>query len=324
MLKLTKKRCINKRTASKALASIRRKRMISRRKRQVGGVLIRLPQKITFHVYPQPDKIFTDSKECVRLTTEYETNRLALQQIRVNQQIRKEQQKVLDSKQKVLENAHIDEYGQNIRDYAHKIEMCNKLANICPAKWYTVENKGPDVNIADKIPSHFNVTAISNNTRGDAIEIDDATNVFDALNSNYTFRINYSSDTANFNLYSFANVVNEITPREKGEIYHLVIKSQTEVLSFDELRKIINYYFHKLSKEFVQYIGEWTLLGKTKQVIAWTDIFINKDYDTLEKCSPMGQHASRDKPPCNTAYNPTVKNILELKDTCDTAGKNGK
>ena len=62
MLKLTKKRCINKRTASKALASIRRKRMISRRKRQIGGV-ITLPKEITFRVY-QSSKDFPTIKEC--------------------------------------------------------------------------------------------------------------------------------------------------------------------------------------------------------------------------------------------------------------------
>ena len=55
MLKLTKKRITNKRKRN--ISSIRRKRMASRRKRQVGGEFIILPNTIAFCVYPYHTKI---------------------------------------------------------------------------------------------------------------------------------------------------------------------------------------------------------------------------------------------------------------------------
>jgi hypothetical protein len=61
MVKLTKKRITNKRNRN--ISSIRRKRMASRRKRQVGGTSIPLPKTITFRVY-QSTKDFPTNEEC--------------------------------------------------------------------------------------------------------------------------------------------------------------------------------------------------------------------------------------------------------------------
>ena len=52
MLKLTKKRFTNKRKPN--ISSIRRKLLVSRRKRQVGGEMITLPKKLEFRVYMIP------------------------------------------------------------------------------------------------------------------------------------------------------------------------------------------------------------------------------------------------------------------------------
>jgi len=61
MLKLTKRRFINKRKRN--IASIRRKRMASRKKRQIGGGMIQLPSIITFRVY-QSTKDFPTRQDC--------------------------------------------------------------------------------------------------------------------------------------------------------------------------------------------------------------------------------------------------------------------
>jgi hypothetical protein len=67
MVKLTKKRITNKRNRN--ISSIRRKRMASRRKRQVGGTPIQLPKTITFCVFQYDNKNPITQNICPTKTT---------------------------------------------------------------------------------------------------------------------------------------------------------------------------------------------------------------------------------------------------------------
>ena len=253
MLKLTKKRFTNKRKRN--ISSIRRKRMASRRKRQVGGTLITLPKELAFRIYPQPGNEFTDSNDCINI------------------------QDKCDLPNPVIENCN------------DKIESCYRLSNICPAKWHTVTKAE---NIYVKIPKHFVVTATCT-CLGITNTFSDETDVFSVLNSNYMFKIEYAKETANPDIHSASDIL--ANTKHSADIHHIVVKSQSKSISLDELRKIMNYYFFKLDKKFVQYIGEFTEL-KSVKVIAWTDI--RNDETEQKPCSSIGQHSYRTVPPCAT------------------------
>jgi hypothetical protein len=303
MLKLTKKRCINKRTASKALASIRRKRMISRRKHQVGGKLITLPKEITFHIYPQPDKNFTDSDDCAHIHIKCDENIKALKE-------KRREQPQLDPQQTLRENARIAAYEQNISDCLSEISNCDKLSIICPAKWYTVLNTGEDAIISAKIPKYFEVKASSR--QGNNPQVSDSLSVLDVLDNNYNFTIIYSDNVADYYSYHITTVLG--ATRLADDIHALVNKSQTNTLSLMELRKIMNYFFYMDKRNFVQYIGEWTPSGQKTQVIAWTDIFTDKN--KIEDCTPLGQHSSKQPPMCTNGIAPTLDDLFKIKDKC--------
>ncbi len=270
MLKLTKRRFSNKRNRN--ISSIRRKRMASRRKRQVGGEFIILPKKITFRIYPQPDKDFTDSNDCAKKSSDCTSQK---ENCEAN----------CDSLNKTCEN---------------ELESCRYLALICPAKWHEIiDSRDVKYKISPKIPIRFEVEA----TRDVPVDVSETANLFEVLR-NYRFKVKYN-EIIDTKIHS----VNDILDRS-GRNHHIVKKSQTETISLDELRTIMNYYFfNSLNKEFVQYIGE---INK-EQNIAWTD---NRSTSSEGECSSMGQHADKKTPTCNDEAEYTLVNSLKLGNVC--------
>lgn len=192
---------------------------------------------------------------------------------------------------------------ENCKD---KIDSCYRLSNICPAKWHTVSNKE---NIYVKIPKHFVVTATCI-CLGSSNKVSDISNVFNVLKDNYTFKINYATSPADPDIYSVSDIL--ARTESNTEIHGIVYKSQSTSISFDELRKIMNYYFFKLDKTFVQYIGEFT---KSEKVIAWTDIR-NDDQEMKLPCSSIGQHSYKSVPPCDNEDQYTLSNALTVGEVC--------
>jgi hypothetical protein len=242
--------------------------MASRRKRQVGGNMMKLPKTITFRIYPQPGEEFTDSNDCASIRESCETSKTT--------------------------------------QCTNKIKSCDTLSSICPAKWHTV-TKAEDIYV--KIPQHFVVTAtcicngVSNTVRY-------SSNVFDVLNDNYIFKIEYAENTANPDIYGVSDILERTKINQ--HIHDIVVKSQIEKILLDNLRKIMNYYFFNYDKKFVQYIGEFTESGsKSVNVIAWTDIR-NEDLP----CSSIGQHSYKSSPPCADEKQYTLSNALKLGEVC--------
>jgi hypothetical protein len=252
--------------------------MASKRKRQVGGtIMMQLPRKITFRIYPQPGEEFTDSNDCAS----------------------------------IRESCKLPKPVAVVENCDDKLRYCHNLASICPARWHTVTS---NENIYVKIPKHFVVTATCL-CKGVKNEVSYNSNVFNVLNdTNYTFKIEYAKDTANPDIYGVSDILGRTENNQ--QIHDIVVISQKQEISLDDLRKIMNYYFFRYDKKFVQYIGEFTESGsKSVNVIAWTDIRNENPLIQLP-CSSIGQHSYKSSPPCADKEQYTLSNALKLGEVC--------
>jgi len=202
--------------------------MASKRKRQVGGTP--LPKTITFRIYPQPDKEFTDSDDFVSKRKECEAKANACDTEIAN----------CNSSNCAGLKTNCD--SQN-KTCSTELTSIQKLSSICPAKWHTVTKAEKNIHV--KIPNHFVVTATCP-CLGIANTFREETDVFKVLHENYTFTIEYAKETANLDINGVSNIL--ANTEGNADIHPIVVKSQSTSISLDELRKIMNYYFFKLDK----------------------------------------------------------------------------